>query len=80
MTGGQIVLYHHAESRGHEIPEEFLRNYSGYLHCDGWGAYPKISNVELVACGAHIRRKFYEALANKKEPNKTTPAYQGLQY
>lgn len=76
----QIVLYHHAESRGHEIPEKFLEGYSGYLHCDGWGAYPLVPDITLMACGAHIRRKFYEALGNKKQPNKTSPAYKGLKF
>lgn len=75
-----IVLYQHSESRGHEVPKKFLEGYSGYIHCDGWGAYPNIPNVTTIACGAHIRRKFYEALGNKKEPNKESPAYIGLEY
>lgn len=76
----QIALYHHAESRGHEVPMAFLDGFSGYLHSDGWGAYPLLPNVTLVACAAHIRRKFFEALGNKKAPNKASPAYIGYIY
>lgn len=75
-----IVLYQHSESRGHEVPKKFLEGYSGYIHCDGWGAHPNIPNVTTIACGAHIRRKFYETLGDKKEPNKESPAYIGLEY
>lgn len=75
-----IVLYHHAESRGNEVPKAFLEGFKGYLHCDGWGAYKLLPEVQLVFCGAHIRRKFYEALGNKKEPKKDSPAYIGLSY
>lgn len=75
-----IVLYHHAESRGHEVPQEFLTGFCGYLQCDGWTAYPLLPDVTLVYCGAHIRRKFFEALSNKKDPPKNSPAYIGFDY
>lgn len=76
----QIVLYHHSESRGHEVPLEFLDGFTGYLNCDGWGAYHLLPKVTLVACAAHIRRKFYEAIGNKKDPNQASPAYIGYSY
>jgi len=76
----QIVLYHHAESRGHEVPLQFLDGFNGYLHCDGWGAYHLLPNITLVSCAAHIRRKFFEALGNKRDPNKSSPAYIGYMY
>ncbi|WP_226996060.1 IS66 family transposase [Pediococcus damnosus] len=76
----QIVLYHHAETRGHEVPLGFLDGFKGYLHCDGWGAYHLLPEITLVACAAHIRRKFYEAIGNKKQPNQSSPAYIGYRY
>jgi transposase len=76
----QIVLYHHAECRGHEVPLKFLDGFTGYLNCDGWGAYHLLPNITLVACAAHIRRKFYEAIGNKKNPNQSSPAYVGYAY
>jgi len=80
MEKRQVVLYHHAESRGHEVPLKFLDGFSGYLNCDGWGAYHLLPDVTLVACAAHIRRKFFEAIENKKKPNKSSPAYIGSLY
>ncbi len=80
MEKRQVVLYHHAESRGHEVPLKFLDGFTGYLNCDGWGAYPLLPNVTLVACAAHIRRKFYEAIHSKKESSKSSPAYIGYSY
>lgn len=76
----QIVLYNHDESRGHEVPQDFLVGFSGYLQCDGWGAYRLLPEVTLVSCAAHIRRKFFEALGNKKDPKRTSPAYIGYTY
>lgn len=80
MEKRQVVLYHHAESRGHEVPLKFLDGFTGYLNCDGWGAYHLLPNVTLVACAAHIRRKFYEAISNKKTPSKSSPASIGYSY
>ena len=34
-----ITLYHHDKSRSGEVVKEFLGDYSGYIHCDMWGAY-----------------------------------------
>jgi len=80
MEKRQVVLYHHAESRGHEVPLKFLDGFEGYLNCDGWGAYHLLPDVTLVACAAHIRRKFYEAINSKKEPSESSPAYIGYLY
>ena len=34
-----ITLYHHDKSRSGEVVKEVLGDYSGYIHCDMWGAY-----------------------------------------
>ncbi len=57
-----IVLYHHSESRGNDVPKKFLKNFQGYLHCDGYSVYDGLANVLPVRCLAHVRRKFHEAL------------------
>ena len=41
--------------------KEVLGEYSGYIHCDMWGAYRQATNAKLVGCWAHVRRKFFEA-------------------
>jgi len=51
MEKRQVVLYHHTEPRGHEAPLKF---FSGYLNCDGWGAYHLLPDVDgLYAVVTH---------------------------
>ncbi len=68
-----VVLYHHSETRGREVPQRFLSAYQGYLHCDGYASYDGLTGILPVRCWAHVRRKFHEALP--KEPGeKVHPA------
>ena len=69
-----IVYYHHAVSRAGEVPKQFLADFNGYLHCDGYAGYNAVENVTLVYCLAHARRKFFEALP-KNNKNEETPAW-----
>lgn len=57
-----ITLYHHHQSRGAPVVQDFLLGYEGYIHCDMWSAYQKLPNVELAGCWAHVRRKFIDAM------------------
>ena len=58
-----IVLYEYQPSRSHQYPEAFLRDFTGYLHADGYEGYHKLpDSVTVVGCWAHLRRKFDEAL------------------
>jgi len=56
-----IVLYHSSLSRGYAVAKNFLDGFSGYLHCDGYQVYQNLPDVMVVACWAHLRRKFWEA-------------------
>jgi len=56
--------------RGKEYPVEHLKNFAGKLQTDGYKVYDAfdlLDYVELIACLAHIRRKFKEAVDNDKE-------------
>ena len=55
-----ITLYHHDKSLSGEVVKEVLGEYSGYIHCDMWGAHHQATNAKLVGCWAHVRRKFFE--------------------
>ena len=55
-----IVLYDFNDSRAAACPINYLGNYQGYLHVDGYAAYEK-TQATLVGCWAHARRKFIEA-------------------
>jgi transposase len=60
-------VYDFTESRARDGPASFLRGFKGYLHADAYGGYDQIylgSNdaIREVACWAHARRKFFEAI------------------
>jgi transposase len=60
-------VYDFTESRARDGPASFLREFQGYLHADAYGGYDQIylgSNdaIREVACWAHARRKFFEAI------------------
>jgi len=60
-------VYDFTESRVRDGPASFLRGFEGYLHADAYGGYDHIylgSNeaIREVACWAHARRKFFDAL------------------
>jgi transposase len=63
----KLVLFDYQKTRGREGPDEFLKNYSGHLQTDGYTAYNNLknhSNITLMACMAHARRKFEHAQDN----------------
>jgi len=55
-----IVLFDYHNSRAAQCPIDFLDGYQGYMHVDGYKAY-ELTAAKLVACLAHIRRKFVDA-------------------
>ncbi|WP_209326973.1 IS66 family transposase [Pseudoalteromonas sp. PA2MD11] len=55
-----IVLYDYHNSRAASCVMNYLDDYQGYLHVDGYQAYEK-TQATLVGCWAHARRKFIEA-------------------
>ncbi len=65
----KMVLFDYRKGRGREGPEELLKEYQGALQADGYSAYESFEqkpNITLLACMAHARRKFDEALKNDK--------------
>ncbi|WP_435277327.1 IS66 family transposase (plasmid) [Psychrobium sp. nBUS_13] len=68
-----IVLFDYHNSRAGQCAIDFLDDYSGYMHVDGYKGYEKTS-ATLVACLAHIRRKFIEAKGNNKTTGKADVA------
>jgi len=76
QTGGNakhpIVLYEYQPSRSGDHPAEFLKNFKGFLHTDGWSAYHSglPGSITVVGCWAHVRRKFDEALMATPEKDR----------
>jgi transposase len=60
--GPAIVLYDYQQSRSGDHPQQFLKGFKGYLQVDGYAGYQDSTDVTLVGCWAHARRKFDEAL------------------
>ena len=77
-----IVIYDYQPSRSGKIPKEFLKDFSGYLHTDGYSGYNHIEHVTLVGCLAHVRRYFNDAykLIENTEEAKTSNTAKGLAY
>jgi len=66
-TGGDakypIVLFEYQPDRRAKRPAEFLSDFKGYLHTDGYDVYHKLpEQIVVVGCWSHARRKFDEAL------------------
>ena len=58
-----IVLYDYQPDRRSKRPAEFLKDFKGYLHTDGYDGYHSLpGDITIVGCWAHVRRKFDEAL------------------
>ena len=77
-----IVLYEYQPSRKAEHAATFLKDFSGWLHADGYQGYHKLpENIRVVGCWAHARRKFDEALQTlPKEKWQESPAATGECY
>lgn len=68
-TERKIVWFDYREGRGREWPLEILKDFTGYLQCDGHSAYDifeEKDGVSLLGCMAHARRLFKEAIGNDK--------------
>ena len=78
----QIVLYEYQPDRKYTHPENFLKNFSGYLHADGYDGYHKLpANIIVVGCWAHLRRKLFDALKTlPKDKQSGSHASKGVDY
>jgi len=56
------TFYKYSGDRKGERPRKYLKDYSGYLHADGYAGYDKLygEKIKEVACMAHVRRKFFD--------------------
>ncbi len=77
-----IVYYEFHNTRGFEVAEEFLKNYSGFIHSDGYEVYHKLRpEITIVGCLAHIKRKYSDAIKSLgNEERKNTCCYKGQEY
>ncbi|KPU83189.1 hypothetical protein JI57_02130 [Psychromonas sp. PRT-SC03] len=67
--GKRVVLFDYAPTRAGTVPTSLLDDFSGYLVTDDYGGYNvvcKTNGITRVACWAHARRKFNDALKIQK--------------
>lgn len=64
-----VILYDYQPSRNGDHAAAFLKDFKGYVHSDGYSGYNKLTNITRCGCWAHLRRKFVEAVPNKKDAN-----------
>ena len=82
FLGGEIgkksVLFQYEKGRSHNIPYDFLREYSGWLQTDDYEAYHTAlkklsrdgnSSIRHILCWAHARRYFYKYWEMSKSPD-----------
>jgi transposase len=80
-----VILFDYDPSRSQAVPLRLLDGYRGYLQVDGYDGYNAVglrSDIVLVGCMAHARRKFDEAVkaqgAHPDNPGKTGKVVEGL--
>jgi len=77
-----IVIYDYKETRCHENPKEFLKDFKGYLHTDGYEGYHDLpADITVVGCWFHARQ-YWENLLKiiPKDKRAGSAAAQGLAY
>ncbi|UMZ72528.1 IS66 family transposase [Natranaerofaba carboxydovora] len=77
-----IILYDYRTTRASKHPRKFLADFEGFLQVDGYSGYNDLSDISLVGCLAHARRKFDEALKAlpKDQQNAQVSAKKGLEF
>ena len=57
-----IIIFEYTPTRSGMNAVKFLGDYSGYLVCDGYDGYNRLTKVTRCGCWAHMRRKLLDAL------------------
>lgn len=71
-----IVIYEYKETRKHEHAKAFLKDFKGFLHCDGYQAYHNLPpDIIVVGCWAHCRR-YWEKCTNLSQRTNETARMQ----
>ena len=79
------TVYDYTPNRSRDGPEEFLKEFRGYLQADAYSGYDHFyedpqRGIAEVACWAHARRNFYEAQSSDLMRSTVMLAYIRLLY
>lgn len=73
------ILFAYSPTRNGENARRFLGTYAGYIVCDGYDGYNKLTGATRCGCWAHARRKFVEALPTDKSLLANSVAAKGVE-
>lgn len=79
------TIYDYTPTRSRDGPDEFMKDYHGYLQADAYSGYDAMYKdpqraVTEVGCWAHVRRKYYEARSSDLMRSMIMLAYIRLLY
>ena len=74
------ILFEYTPTRNGDNAVKFLGDYKGYLVCDGYDGYNKLTHAVRCGCFAHVRRKFVDALPNDQALLPSSAAAKGVEY
>lgn len=66
----QAYVYEHQVSREAAHPQNFLKDYIGYLVCDDYSGYENIPNVKLARCWFHVKKKYADLVKTLTDEQK----------
>ena len=75
-----IRIFKYTAGRKGDYAKDFLKNFSGYLHTDGYAGYNKVKDIHQCLCWAHMRRYFKDALPKDLKSEKTNLPSKGIAY
>lgn len=75
--GPPIVLFEYQPTRNGNHPKQFLKDFAGHLHADGYSGYKDMKGVIIVGCWAHARRKFVDAINVLPQAQRNDPKHLG---
>ena len=80
MNDHSIIIFEYQPTRGGEHPAAFLKDFHGYLICDGYDAYNAVTGAKRCGCWTHTRRYFVEALPKDKSAYETSVAAKAVEF
>ena len=80
MNDRSIIIFEYQMTRAGVHPAKFLKNFVGYLICDGYDAYNAVDSAKRCGCRTHTRRRFAEALPKDKSAYSTSVAAKAVEF
>jgi transposase len=75
-----IRMFEYQPGRSGKYPQEFLKDYTGFIHTDAYKGYEKVSGITRCLCWSHLRRYFVDALPKDVNSLEATIPAQAIGY